>query len=112
MTDLAKFDDLVVGARTYIPLLRLDADGRKVEWKVRVAPGQSRYRVVQPYLCGDCAALTVDPQMHNEQHDGPACEVCGCSTDNACLGGCWWVEDRLCSACADDPTNVVEAGEG
>ena len=44
MTDLAKFDDLVVGARTYIPLLRLDADGRKVEWKVRVAPALLRLR--------------------------------------------------------------------
>ena len=122
MTDLSKFDDLVVAGRTYIPLLQLDADGRHVESKVRVDPAravdlrgrprQYEYRVVKPYLCSDCGALTFDPQLHNAAHDGPSCEVCGCSTDNSCLGGCWWVEDRLCSACAADPTNVVEAGEG
>ncbi len=31
----------------------------------------------------------------------PACRVCGCTDDNACLGGCWWIEPDLCSACAD-----------
>jgi hypothetical protein len=27
------------------------------------------------------------------------CRVCGCSDDRACLGGCFWVEADLCSAC-------------
>ena len=118
MTDLAKIVDLVVAGRTYIPVLQLDADGRQVDTKVRTEPvnagtplRRTKYRIVQPYLCSDCAALTLDPQLHNEVHDGPACEVCGCTTDNACPGGCWWVDDRLCSACAGD-TPVVEAGEG
>ena len=31
-----------------------------------------------------------------------ACRVCGCTEDNACEGGCWWVEDDLCSACVVD----------
>lgn len=28
------------------------------------------------------------------------CRVCGCTNFSACAGGCWWVEDELCSACA------------
>lgn len=28
------------------------------------------------------------------------CRVCGCTDDNACDGGCYWVEDDLCSECA------------
>lgn len=35
----------------------------------------------------------------------PVCRVCGCTEDNACPGGCYWVEPDLCSAC-------VQAGEG
>lgn len=28
------------------------------------------------------------------------CRECGCTNFSACPGGCWWVEDDLCSACA------------
>lgn len=35
------------------------------------------------------------------------CRVCGCTQHNACPGGCYWVEDDLCSACADK-ANVRE----
>ena len=28
------------------------------------------------------------------------CAVCGCTDDDACPGGCRWVADDLCSACA------------
>lgn len=28
------------------------------------------------------------------------CRVCGCTWDNACPGGCYWVEEDLCSQCA------------
>tara|TARA_R110002049_G_scaffold60182_8_gene162021 strand:- start:329 stop:643 length:315 start_codon:yes stop_codon:yes gene_type:complete len=27
------------------------------------------------------------------------CKVCGCTWDNACDGGCHWVEPDLCSRC-------------
>lgn len=30
------------------------------------------------------------------------CRVCGCTDICACSGGCYWVEDDLCSACAND----------
>ncbi len=29
------------------------------------------------------------------------CRVCGCTDDNACEGGCYWVEPDLCSSCAE-----------
>lgn len=29
------------------------------------------------------------------------CRVCGCTDDNPCEGGCEWVEEDLCSSCAD-----------
>lgn len=29
------------------------------------------------------------------------CRVCGCTQYNACDGGCWWVQDDLCSECID-----------
>jgi hypothetical protein len=29
------------------------------------------------------------------------CRVCGCTDSHACPGGCWWVQDDLCSSCAD-----------
>jgi len=33
----------------------------------------------------------------NEQ----VCRVCGCTEDNACPGGCSWVEPDLCSRCVE-----------
>jgi len=28
------------------------------------------------------------------------CRGCGCSNFSSCPGGCWWVDDDLCSSCA------------
>ena len=28
------------------------------------------------------------------------CRACGCTDDNGCPGGCWWVRDNVCSQCA------------
>ena len=32
--------------------------------------------------------------------DETACRIFGCTDSKACFGGCWWVEDDLCSKCA------------
>ena len=29
------------------------------------------------------------------------CRICGCTDDHACPEGCTWVEETLCSSCAD-----------
>lgn len=31
--------------------------------------------------------------------DDRRCRVCGCTQFNACLGGCYWIEEDLCSKC-------------
>ena len=31
--------------------------------------------------------------------DVQRCSACGCTEDNPCLNGCWWVRPDLCSAC-------------
>ena len=31
-----------------------------------------------------------------------ACMVCGCTDGHACPGGCHWVDDDLCSRCAEE----------
>lgn len=43
-------------------------------------------------------------RVNNEQ----VCRVCGCTEDNACPGGCCWVEDDLCSACASEQMQYFE----
>ena len=34
------------------------------------------------------------------KNDERKCRVCGCTQNNACPGGCYWVEEDLCSQCA------------
>jgi hypothetical protein len=29
------------------------------------------------------------------------CRICGCDEQHACKGGCFWVEDDLCSQCQE-----------
>lgn len=40
------------------------------------------------------------------------CRVCGCTWNNACVGGCYWVEEDLCNQCAerDGEDRYDEAG--
>lgn len=41
--------------------------------------------------------------LHKQQpiFDEQKCRVCGCTWNNACPGGCYWVEEDLCSQCRD-----------
>lgn len=50
--------------------------------------------------CGDfgqweCWQRYFRERVESEQ----VCRVCGCTQDNACPGGCSWVEEDLCSCC-------------
>ena len=42
----------------------------------------------------------------------PTCRVCGCTDDEACAGGCHWVEDDLCSACHSEGDSADAADDG
>lgn len=37
----------------------------------------------------------------DDEVDERKCRVCGCTQYNACEGGCYWVEDDLCSKCVE-----------
>jgi len=32
-----------------------------------------------------------------------SCKVCGCTQNNGCKGGCYWVAPNLCSKCSPQP---------
>lgn len=55
--------------------------------------------------CEGCASyLGTDPEPEPEpepEMEVRKCRVCGCTDENACEGGCEWVEEDLCSACSD-----------
>ncbi|HWN95036.1 MAG TPA: hypothetical protein VNT99_08385 [Methylomirabilota bacterium] len=38
---------------------------------------------------------------------GSRCRVCGCTNEMACPGGCHWVEENLCSACAPAAHSII-----
>ena len=50
-------------------------------------------------LCLKCA-IGRSIKMGENIFDEQKCRVCGCTWDHACEGGCYWIEDDLCSACA------------
>ena len=29
------------------------------------------------------------------------CRICGCTDEHGCVGGCYWIEEDLCSKCAE-----------
>jgi hypothetical protein len=45
-----------------------------------------------------------------EPSDVRRCRYCGCTDDRGCRVGCWWVEEDLCSACAQP--SVETLGDG
>jgi hypothetical protein len=55
-----------------------------------------------------------DPQSWQEHlleraENEQICRVCGCTQENGCPEGCWWVEPDLCSSCAE---RIKEEGGG
>lgn len=105
-----------VAGRMFLPLLLVDVDGRRVEARIPdAACPPTMSRPVTVYVCSDCAEVTIDPEAHSEMvHDGPACRLCGCTDDNACLtvdGPCYWLPEGavgqpLCSACGIDDAEL------
>jgi hypothetical protein len=35
------------------------------------------------------------------------CKLCGCTDEQACEGGCYWITDALCSKCFTDPARLA-----
>ncbi len=43
--------------------------------------------------------MNLDPNEPMKDDDIQRCRVCGCDQEHACKGGCYWIEDDLCSQC-------------
>ena len=52
--------------------------------------------------------LGVDLWDNGVPLEEPTCRECGCTDDHACEGGCYWVEEGLCSNCAPLDIEIVE----
>lgn len=50
----------------------------------------------------NCWQKKILDEVESEQ----VCRVCGCTQDNACPGGCYWVEEDLCSKCVERSGDV------
>lgn len=50
-------------------------------------------------------------QLMEQAASEAVCRVCGCTEGNACGDGCYWVEDDLCSSCAEAELETPGAGE-
>lgn len=62
--------------------------------------------------CGDRGKWECWQKYFKERVDAEqVCRVCGCTQNNACPGGCSWVEPDLCSDCAE-PGEPVEVFMG
>lgn len=80
----------VIGAEK--PTVILLTDGCKPELMYKMAH----------YLCADTDELLAS--LVEIKQDLRRCRICGCTDDNACMGGCYWVEDDLCSSCVSART--------
>jgi len=49
---------------------------------------ERKYEEGSWFLCSECK-------------DERICRVCGCTNEHPCDGGCYWVEEDLCSACQE-----------
>lgn len=72
-------------------------------------------------LLADRSRKTLDAGLQGDQVRErfaiATCRVCGCTDDEACVGGCWWVEADLCSGCQPPDTSFnigdrVRIGKG
>ncbi|MBR0855444.1 hypothetical protein [Bradyrhizobium liaoningense] len=57
-----------------------------------------------------CEPVATDARVRTA---GMACSGCGCTDDQACPGGCWWVtyNPPLCSACAVKKGQLAGGGD-
>ncbi len=75
---------------------------------VSVACSQNKKGMVAKQELIDKFFPKLEDEMNNKidteetVFDQQTCRVCGCTNDNACPGGCHWVEDDLCSKCAEE----------
>lgn len=73
---------------------RWDGRARLAEWYLATIAGEA-----PP---ADDEAGDIDVDDGPEIDEDTACRECGCSEEDACPDGCYWVEPDLCSSCSPD----------
>lgn len=53
----------------------------------------------------DCVGVCTKVAEYYHPEGEQKCRVCGCTWYTPCEGGCYWVEEDLCSKCAEKITN-------
>jgi len=61
---------------------------------------EDKFMVIDLTLFGFCFANWWSSESGFSLIDERKCRVCGCTQNNACPGGCYWVDDDLCNRCA------------
>lgn len=56
----------------------------------------------------DCEQCPHEDTDKCEMCEKRVCRVCGCTWNNACPGGCYWVEKDLCSSCVEKGDGVMQ----
>lgn len=60
------------------------------------------------HTASEAAILAYMPILDEALSAQRRCRVCGCTDYNACICGCFWVADDLCSACLEKGGDDIE----
>ncbi|RCX20900.1 hypothetical protein DFR58_101102 [Anaerobacterium chartisolvens] len=52
------------------------------------------------------ALVDLEAEEYGSEAEEGKCRVCGCTWNTPCEGGCYWVEDDLCSKCAEEMEDI------
>lgn len=79
--------------------LNLRQTGEKDEIFILGQENQIPNETINKFVNGEIDYLA---KPEKEVPEERKCRVCGCTQNNACEGGCHWVEEDLCSKCAEN----------
>lgn len=101
---------------TIVSELVLETNWSNFKGEVARFQGMTDYERSLHDVWGVMHRLQLNAHRAPKQPGGPAtpydpyldpnlkCELCGCTNDQACPGGCHWVTPGVCSACVPDTT--------
>ena len=117
MTDISESDITLLVRGAYCRMDDPDVNFCNYYGRYEVTSSNENLKTLYAYLANLGYETSAEEQAlidgtHEAYAPEPAkteqkCRVCGCTDNQACPGGCAWVETDLCSACAD-PENLPE----
>lgn len=101
-----------IGAEVYIPGSYEEIDGStvfdidKTKLSGYIKENDREFYTTYDENCGtmdveksELCTTHEEAKKKLEQIKNRKCRVCGCTWEHACQGGCYWVEENLCSKC-------------